>query len=81
MHATRLLNLLRDSYTPFLPKDAHTLLDVKHNYVIEDIAGGKYHHLGILEGVKEQMDKYPQLQELSSLSLQINVDGNVNVYI
>ena len=62
VHANKLLHLLRN-YFPLLPKDARTLLQTEKKYKIEEIAGGKYHHFGIEEGLNQKLSRLTYLHE------------------
>lgn len=70
-----LLKILR-SCNIDLPADPRTVLRTPRKYVVKEIAGGKYHHFGLSEGISCCAESV-SLDELNSrdLSLQINVDG------
>ena len=73
-HTNSLLGILRPHF-PFLPKDGRTLLHTCRTYDIEELAGGKYHHFGIAEGIKGRLLREEHLRTLSEVSLQVNIDG------
>lgn len=72
-HINSLLNILRVHF-PSLPKDARTLLQTPRKYEINEVAGGKYHHFGIVEGLKNKFESLPYLVG-NQVQLKINVDG------
>ena len=74
VHTNSLLSLLKPHF-PSLPKDARTLLQTEKVYTIEDRAGGKYHHFGIMEGLLHELKNDDKLCKCSNLSLQIGIDG------
>ena len=74
VHTNSLLSLLKP-HCPSLPKDARTLLQTEKVYTIEDRAGGKYHHFGIMEGLLHELKNDDKLCKCSNLSLQIGIDG------
>lgn len=73
-HVNSLLALLQPHF-PSLPKDGRTLLNTRREYVIDNIAGGKYHHFGVEHGIKICLQQYAHLCDLDELSLQLNIDG------
>lgn len=73
-HINSLLAILKPHF-PLLPKDSRTLLHTQRSYLIEDIAGGKYHHFGIANGINAHLQQYDYLRVVDELSLQLNIDG------
>ena len=51
------------------------MLNTRREYVIDNIAGGKYHHFGVENGIKICLQQYAHLSDLDELSLQLNIDG------
>ena len=52
------------------PKNTGTVTGVKN------IEGGSYNHFGIAAGILSQLSTDENLQDLDSLSLNINIDGH-----
>lgn len=63
-------------YNPELPKDPRTLLKTNKQYDILDLAGGQYHHFGLLNCVISRINKMVKcLPDDFCFNLQINIDG------
>lgn len=63
-------------YNPELPKDPRTLLKTNKQYDILDLAGGQYHHFGLLNCVISRINKMVMcLPDDFCFNLQINIDG------
>lgn len=77
-HATlaALLPILRVRY-PELPKDPRTLLATPADVVVDDLAGGSYHHIGIESCVLNAVKHHLVDEHLVAdrVSIQINIDG------
>ena len=74
--AAAFLQVLRP-YHPHLPKDPRTLLAIPTEAAITEVAGGKYHHVGIEMALKSIVERHsleaPQLENI--IYIQINIDG------
>ena len=68
-----LLTLLRKRCVPTLPIDPRTLLKTPRHYVIKNVGGGEYSHVGLTSELSKIViaDK----SVLKQLNLQINIDG------
>jgi len=67
-----LLKILRGRY-PELPKDSRTLMQTCTSVQVQDFAGGSYHHFGLVDGLKNVIDKFGIYDSL--ICLQVNIDG------
>ncbi|XP_026076323.1 uncharacterized protein LOC113054759 [Carassius auratus] len=70
----KLLTILSKDH-PTLPKDPRTLLKTVTCVKTTELSGGVYHHSGIESGILSQFLVSPELQKLTSVSMQVNVDG------
>lgn len=70
----KLLTILSKDH-PTLPKDPRTLLKTVTCVKTTELSGGVYHHSGIESGILSQLLVSPELQKLTSVSMQVNVDG------
>ncbi|XP_073729979.1 uncharacterized protein [Misgurnus anguillicaudatus] len=71
-----LLNTLR-KHKLNLPKDSRTLLGtVRSNTEIQEKAGGKYYHFGVLKSIAGVLRQNTDiLERINILELQVNIDG------
>jgi len=67
-----LLNVLSEFF-PSLPRDPRTLLKTPQHYVIKNVGGGQYSHVGLSKGLSNIVNK--DVSAAKGLELQINVDG------
>lgn len=71
---TKILHALHHKH-PYLPLDARTLLHKKPPLVISNVGSGRYHHLGIKDGLMaiKNFDAIAKAGE--TLNLMFNIDG------
>ncbi|KAG9272098.1 hypothetical protein AMEX_G13048 [Astyanax mexicanus] len=70
-----LLKLLSKHHTS-LPKDARTLLGTTRSILVQEKAGGQYHHFGVLNSINGILDEnIGLLSENTQVNLQVNIDG------
>jgi len=67
-----LLTILKRRY-PELPKDARTVMQTCTSVQLQAVAGGSYHHFGLVDGFKSVIDKFGVSDNV--ISLQLNIDG------
>lgn len=70
----KLLTILSKDH-PTLPRHPRTLLKTVTCLKTTELSGGVYNHSGIESGIVSQMLGSPELQKLTSVSMQVNVDG------
>ena len=58
-----------------LPKDSRTLLKTPRNVEVSEISDGQYHYLGILRGIKNTFQIFPEIKQQDTISLTVNIDG------
>lgn len=68
-----LLNILGKHHN--LPKDPRTLRATGCVSNVKEIQGGSYYHFGLSEGIKAELAQHPELQDLDTISIHINIDG------
>ena len=67
-----ILQIFRTRY-PELPKDPRTVLQTYGIVQVRNVAGGSYHHFGLIEGIKNVLNEL-ELHE-TVIKLQVNIDG------
>ena len=67
-----LLKILKGRFRQ-LPKDARTLMQTCGVVQVQKLAGGFYHHFGLIDGLKTAIDKCGISDTI--ISLQVNIDG------
>lgn len=72
--ALSLLLLILQQYIPSLPKDARTLLKTAKKVDVKTVAGGKYHHIGIQQGIVNVLSQRGCNPNVA-VEIQVNVDG------
>ena len=58
-----------------LPKTCRALLKTPRCVKIKDVAPGKYHHFGILRGIKRILESIPEVDIPIEILIFVNVDG------
>jgi len=69
-----LLKIVRKRY-PELPKDSRTLLLTCGTVQVQSVAGGSYHHFGLVASLTNIIDKYGVCDTDTIIKLQVNIDG------
>lgn len=67
-----LLKVFRLDYPEF-PKDARTLLKTECHYIMKKLLKGEYHHFGLLNGIKKQIQK--EIPSSTTIRISIGIDG------
>lgn len=71
------LKLLKKQNGTFdkLPLDTRTLLRTPRSVLLDDVAGGRYWHFGLEEGLHQQLSKLPHNSIPKDISILVNIDG------
>jgi len=67
-----LLNIFKKRY-PELPKDARTIMQTCRSVEVRNVAGGSYHHFGLIDSLKVIIDKFDICSSI--IRLEVNIDG------
>ena len=71
---SELLGILKTSGLD-VPADSRTLLATKRDVPIRSLAGGKYHYLGVVNGIRSTIQHSAPAPDVHTLTLDLNIDG------